>query len=326
MSSLPGSVAIYEWKVSVVVATLDRPDDLRECLTALIGQITCCRVEIIVVDNNPLSGLTRPVVADFPCVRLVTEARRGLAYARNRGILAATGDIIVTTDDDVIAPADWIEKLLGPFVDPDVMVVTGNILPWRLETRAQRLFESYGGLGRGDRRRLFDRSWFHGFISAVPTWSVGATANAAFRTSIFSDPDVGLMNEALGPGMPSGVGEDTYLFYKALKANYGIVYEPEARVWHKHRRDMPALRRQLFDYSKGHVAYHVTTLLGDSDWRALIYLALILPAVHLRRALWSMLGRSDYPFSLILLEIAGNLAGPWALWRSRRRVAREGRS
>jgi len=308
------------------VATLDRPDHLRECLTALFEQDAEHPVEIIVVDNNPESGLTRPVVADFPNVRLVTEPRRGLAYARNRGILAAGGDIVVATDDDVIAPAGWLRKLLGPFVDPRVMVVTGNILPWRLETRAQRLFESYGGLGRGDRRRYFDRSWFDSFRSAVPTWSVGATANASFRASIFEDPNVGLMDEALGPGMPSGVGEDTYLFYKALKADYRIVYEPEAWVWHKHRIEMPALRRQLFDYSKGHVAYHLTTLLRDNDWRAVIYLALNLPAVHIRRALRTMLGRSDYPLSLILLEIAGNLAGPWALWISRRRVAREGRS
>lgn len=326
MSTIRRSVATSEWKVSVVVATLDRPADLLECLSALIGQNPGYPFEIIVVDNNPLSGLTRPVVADFPGVRLVTESRRGLAYARNRGILAATGGIIVTTDDDVIVPSGWLEKLLVPFVDPDVMVVTGNILPWRLETRSQRLFESYGGLGRGNLRRAFDGSWFNGFISAVPTWSVGATANAAFRASIFNDPNVGLMDEALGPGMPSGVGEDTYLFYKVLKAGHTIIYEPEAWVWHKHRREMPALRRQLFEYSKGHVAYHLTTLLRDSERRAVIYLALILPAVHIRRALRSMLGWSDYPLGLIMLEIAGNLAGPWALWRSRRRVAREGRS
>ena len=88
------------------------------------------------------------------------------------------------------------------------------------------------------------------------------TANAAFRTSMFHDPQIGLMDEALGPGMPSGVGEDTYLFYKVLKAGYTIVYEPAAWVRHKHRRDLPGLRRQLFGYSKGHVAYHLTTLLS----------------------------------------------------------------
>jgi GT2 family glycosyltransferase len=308
------------------VATLDRPDDLRECLTYLVAQETSRTVEIIVVDNHPASGLTPLVVAEFSGVRLVTEQRRGLAYARNRGLLATQGEIVIATDDDVIAPPDWLEKLLTPFASPDVMVVTGNVLPWKLETAAQRLFECYGGLGRGDKRRVADGKWFRRCRTAVPTWALGATANAAFRSSIFSHPHIGLMDEALGPGMPSGVGEDTYLFYKVLKAGYTLVYEPAAWVWHKHRRDLSALRRQIFDYSKGHVAYHLTTLLRDGDWRAVINLVLLLPWTHIRRALRRLSGRSDYPLSLILLEAAGNLVGPQALWKSRRRVRREGPS
>lgn len=309
--------------VSIVVATLDRPDDLRECLSTLITQETTRTIEIIVVDNHTSSGLTAPVVAEFPGVMLLKERRRGLAYARNKGFQAARGEIVVTTDDDVIAPARWLERLLEHFVKPDVMVVTGNIVPWQLETTAQRLFEAYGGLGRGAEKRMVNGEWFRRCRTAVPTWSLGATANAAFRASIFKHQQIGLMDEALGPGMPSGVGEDTYLFYKVLKAGFKIVYEPEAYVWHKHRRDLSALRRQLFDYSKGHVAYHLTTLFRDGDLRAISYLVFILPWIHIRRALRSIFGRSEYPLSLLLLEVAGNLAGPWALWRSRQRVKRE---
>ena len=107
------------------------------------------RVEIVVVDNNPASGLTTPVVAEFPGIVLVNEPRRGLAYARNAGFAACTGEIAVATDDDVTVPPDWLEKLIAPFARPDVMVVTGNVLPIELETAAQQLFEAYGGLGRG---------------------------------------------------------------------------------------------------------------------------------------------------------------------------------
>lgn len=312
--------------VSIIVATRDRPDDLRRCLSHLAAQQSPRAVEIVVVDNHPASGLTPPVVADFPGVTLVTESRAGLAYARNRGILASRGEFVVATDDDVIAPAGWLETLLRPFACLEVAVVTGNVLPLQLETEAQRLFEEYGGLGRGDKKRVADGDWFIRCRAAVPTWQLGATANAAFRASIFRHPEIGLLDEALGPGMPSGVGEDTYVFYKVLKAGLSIVYEPDAWVWHKHRTDFPALRRQIFNYSKGHVAYHLTTLLRDGDWRALINLAVLLPGTHVRRALWRILGRSSYPLSLILLEAAGNLAGPWALWKSRRRVWREGRS
>lgn len=314
--------------VSVVVATYDRPDDLRICLRHLTAQESPRQVEIVVVDNNPASGLTPAVVAEFPQVVLVSEPRQGLAYARNAGFIASKGDICIATDDDVTMPPNWLEKLIAPFARQDVMTVTGNVLPLELETVSQRFFETYGGLGRGFEPFEADSDWFCKSFRrrAVPTWSLGATANAAFRASIFSHPQIGLMDEALGPGMPSGVGEDTYLFYKVLKASYTLVYEPSAYVWHKHRRSMSALRRQIYNYSKGHVAYHLTTLLRDRDLRSLVRLAIELPRSYIQRIKARLRGRSEYPLSLLLLEIAGNLAGPWSLWQSRQRVKREGRS
>ena len=313
--------------VSVVIATFDRPDDLRNCLHHLQAQQTNRKVEIVVVDNHPESGLTPPVIKEFKDIVLVKELRQGLAYARNAGFVASSGDILVTTDDDVTVPPDWLEKLLQPFTQPDVMVVTGNVLPLELENRYQQAFENYGGLGRGFDAVKVEGNWYDLFPhKPSPTWSLGATANAAFRATIFNHPDIGLMDECLGPGMPSGVGEDTYLFYKTLKAGYSIFYEPKAFVWHKHRKTKQALNRQLYGYSKGHVAYNLTTWLRDGDWRGLAQVLLGLPYAHYYRIKEYLLGQSDYPISLIFLEIRGNLAGPWSLWRSRVRVRQEGRS
>ncbi len=323
--------------VSVVVATYDRPDDLRNCLRHLTQQESKRSIEIVVVDNHPASGLTPPVVAEFPGTVLVNEVRQGLAYARNRGFTASRGEVVVTTDDDVLVPADWLEKLVAPFSRPGVMIVTGNTLPIELETAAQRHFEEYGGLGRGFVSKEVGVEWFRSIKGrAVPTWELGATANAAFRATIFTHPEIGLMDEALGPGTPTGVGEDTYLFYKVLKAGFTLVYEPSAYVWHRHRREMSSLHNQLYNYSKGHVAYHLTTLLRDKDLRSVVHLAVWLPPYQLRRLAGAIkkgvlrkgrhspLGRINY--SLVLTEIRGNIAGPWGLWKSYRRVKREGRS
>ena len=311
---------------SVVVATRDRPDDLRRCLASLIRQRTPRRIELIVVDNNPPSGVTPAVIRDFPGVKLIAEPRPGLSYARNAGILESSGQIVITTDDDVIADQDWIEKLVAPFGQDDVMVVTGNVLPAELETVAQRQFEWYGGLSRGFDRFEFSGERMRRCRRAVPTWRIGSTANAAFRASIFSDSRIGLMDEALGAGMPTGCSEDTYLFYKVLRAGYRIVYEPGAYVWHRHRNTKAAFRRQLFNYSKGHVAYHLTTLLRDHDPRALIRLVVELPVAHATRIYHRLRGWTDYPIRLVLFEAVGHAVGPWALWRSRRRVRRMGRS
>jgi len=313
--------------ISINLATYDRPDDLRNCLRCLVAQESPRRIEIVVVDNHPASGLTPPVIAEFPGVVLVSEPRQGLAYARNAGFVVSSGDIVIATDDDVTLPSDWLEKLVTPFARPEVMIVTGNVLPLELETINQRFFEIYGGLGRGFEPLEVNGNWFESSPRlAVPTWLLGATANAAFRASIFNHPEIGLMDEALGPGMPSGVGEDTYLFYKVLKAGYTLVYEPTAYVWHKHRRDMNALRRQIYGYSKGHVAYNLTTWLRDHDWRGLVQILVGLPIYHFQRIKLWVQGQSQYPLSLTFLEIAGNLAAPWSLFQSYQRVKREGRS
>ncbi|MFN6016149.1 MAG: glycosyltransferase [Verrucomicrobiota bacterium] len=308
---------------SVVIATYDRPDALRECLRSLSEQKTTHAIEIIVVDNHPASGLTAPVVAEFPMVRKIDEVRAGLSFARNAGFAASKGEILVCTDDDVTFPTDWLENLLEPFDRSDVMLVTGHVLPLELETRSQIEFENYGGLGRGYDRFDYDRKWFDSFRrKAVPTWTIGATANAALRASLLCDPDVGLLDEALGAGTPTGCSEDTYLFYKTLKAGHTITYQPKAFVWHRHRVNADALDRQILNYSKGHAAYHLTTFLRDRDGRGLVRVLSEIP-MHQARQLWRCLcGRNQTSIRTIMLEIKGHVLGPIALWKSRRRVRR----
>ncbi len=313
--------------VSIIVATFDRPDDLRNCLNTLCQQRSARRVEIIVADNHPQSGLAAPIVAAFPDVKLVAEPRQGVSYARNAAINASQGEIVVTTDDDVTMSAAWLEKLIAPFGRADVMGVTGNIVPVELENEYQQAFEHYGGLGRGFDRREVGGDWYDLFPhKPSPTWTLGGTANSAFRAVIFESPEIGLMDESLGPGMPSGVGEDTYLFYKIIKAGYTIVYEPQACVWHKHRNTKAAFKKQLSGYSRGHVAYNLATWLNDGDWRALAHLLLGLPYAHYYRIKARLLRQSDYPIPFILWEIAGNLAGSWTYWCSKRRVRQLGKS
>ena len=311
--------------VSIVIPTCNRPDDLRRCLDALHRDRPIRPREIVVVDNRPGPASPTPaVVRDFPDVRLVEEHKPGLSYARNCGFAAATGDILIAIDDDVVVSEGWLERLVAPFARREVMAVTGHVLPLELETRSQCEFEAYGGLGKGFNHFEVNGDWFRSVRGAVPTWNIGATANAAFRAAIFDDPAIGMLDEALGAGMPTGCSEDTYLFYRILKAGHTIVYDPTAFVWHRHRRDAAALRHQIHCYSKGHVAYHLTTLLRDGDRRALVRLGYSLPKIYLRRAYARLRGRSDYPLNLILTEVAGTLAGPWALWQSRRRVRRLG--
>ncbi|HSP88361.1 MAG TPA: glycosyltransferase, partial [Ignavibacteriaceae bacterium] len=307
--------------VSIVIATLDRPEDLNACLESLTSKNFKRNVEIVIVDNNPSSGLTPKVLRNFPSVKLVNEISKGLSFARNAGIRAATGKIIITTDDDVVFADEWLENLLAPFARNDVAGVTGNTLPYELENNSQLLFERYGGLGKGFEPKEFDFHHFEWYkYIAFPTWDIGATSNAAFRAEIFHNPKIGMFDEALGTGTPTGCSEDTYLFYKIILNGQKIVYEPSAFVWHKHRKTLKALRKQIYNYSKGHVAYHLTTLFRDKDFRALTRIFGQLPYYHFKRIFNRLTGKGDYTLLLVFLEMLGNFVGPIAYFRSNSRV------
>ena len=302
--------------LSVVVCTRDRPQDLRMCLETLVAlDAGRHKLELIVVDNNPASGQTKAVVDDFPQVRYEMETRPGVAYGRNKGLTSARGDIVAYIDDDVKVPAHWPSRILAPFADPRVMCVSGLVLPLELESESQEMFEKYGALGRGYLPRIFDTHFFHRSAKhVVHTWDLGGTANVAIRKTVLADS--GMFDETLGPGQPTGVGEDIYMFYRILKAGHICYYEPAAYVWHKHRTSMAALRKQLYNYNKGQTSYQLRTLVTDGDRRAIRQLLWDLPRWHAGR-IWRILrGREDYSLRLVALEIWGNLVGFWAFWEA----------
>jgi O-antigen biosynthesis protein len=305
--------------VTIMVPTFDRPETLRRCLTGLTQQVSSRVIQFLVIDNHPQSGLTPPIVAEFPKIQLVSEPQAGSSRARNAGIRAVTTDIVVMVDDDVVVPPEWLERLLAPLSRPEVSAVTGQVMPLEVKTDAQRLFEVFGGLGRGWERRQVDRTWAdqHRFV-AVPAWELGATANAAFRTAIFRDPAIGGFHEALGGGMPTQGGEDTYFLYKVLQGGGTIVYEPTAWLWHEHRRDLGAFARQLQGYRQGHIAHHLTAWVEEGDWRSVIQLLLWLPLYDGWRIQARLRRQIDFPLGLILREIWGNFTGVWTWWQARR--------
>jgi O-antigen biosynthesis protein len=316
-----------EVPVSVIITTCDRPADLAHCLKHLLAQKTDRPFEIIVADNRPGSGLTPPVVAQFPQVRYVAEPRPGGSYGRNAAFVASQGDIVVTVDDDVTVPPDWLEKLLAPMHRPEVMVVTGNVLPLELETKAQWMFETLkGGLGEGFKAFEVDGNWLASFDRSPPTWDLGVSANSAFRASIFAHPQIGMMDEVLGPGTPTVGGEENHLIYKVLRAGYTLVYEPSAYVWHRHRRDLKGLYKQIYGHMKGGTAYHLLLWLQEKDPRGRDQLFVGMPN-YLKGYCWDRLrGRHQTPWRIMWSEVAGYVAGFWGYWQSVQRLKQLGRS
>jgi len=120
-------------KYSVVIATYNRCDDLRDTLTSLAALRPDGPWELIVVDNNSTDG-TRAVVEaaqpSFPVpLHYVFEREQGRSPALNAGIRLAQGDIIVTTDDDVRVEPDWLNHAAESLQALDCDYVGGKVLP-----------------------------------------------------------------------------------------------------------------------------------------------------------------------------------------------------
>lgn len=302
-------------RLSVIVCTRDRPEDLRRCLASLLPTLPPGS-ELLVVDNAPATGAARRVVEGFPAVCRVPEPRPGLSAARNAGFAAARGEILAFTDDDVEVHPLWARRIVTAFADPAVACATGLVLPAALESEAQLVFElGLGGLGRGFLPRRFGPDWFRSFRGdCPPVWDLGAGANMAIRRSAIER--VGPFDERLGAGA-SGCSEDSELWYRLLAAGFSCRYAPEAVVFHHHRSDWASLRAQAHEYMRGHVAALLVQFAHDGDRRNLLRLGFRLPAHFLRETVRSLLQRSPYGRDRLLPDqITGCLRGLVALRRA----------
>jgi O-antigen biosynthesis protein len=320
--------------VSIVIPTFDRPDELRLCLQSLLAEVKTSRVkaEVIVVDNHPQTGLTPPVMKEFPEITFVSEVRQGLSNARNAGVRASKGDIIAFIDDDIFPQSGWLDAIIAPFANSRVMAVTGRVLPYMQQTEAERMFEQHVSFDKGDALREFGTEWYRSFnIRSVPAHYVGGGGNAAIRRSAFDDPAIGMFNPVLGAGTPVGAAEDKYIFYRILRSGYSIVYSPGASVLHKHRTTTSALYKQIHAYARAEIGYELECLVNDRDWRAATQLLIVLPVWTMRQLLSLVSdGRhagADQTSKRVVLsaDIKGYLAG-FPAWLKSRRMGSQGKS
>jgi len=115
--------------ISIVIITRNRAEWLNDTLESLTKQSRPAD-EVIVVDNASTDN-TKEVILSFQGtlnIKYVFEAKRGIPYARNAGLRAAAGDIVVSVDDDCIADVNWLKNIEIPFIkDPHIGAVGGEV-------------------------------------------------------------------------------------------------------------------------------------------------------------------------------------------------------
>ncbi len=113
---------------SIVVPTCNRVISLKRTLDSLFGQ-HYSDYEIIVVDDGSTDGTSAYLVSlpPRPNLRVITQANKGPAAARNAGIAAANGAFIACTDDDCVVPPDWLQKFAQAFEQTGADFLGGTV-------------------------------------------------------------------------------------------------------------------------------------------------------------------------------------------------------
>ena len=312
--------------VSVVVVTRDRPDRALATVRSILkSNYPADRFEVIVVETP----VEKPPVADRideargdgeTTVRVVHQPERGISLARNTGLEAAEGEIVVFADDDSDVDLDWLAILIAGFRRGDNVGATSGItLPGSVETPSQRWFEGFGGLERGFETRVYDLANPPADQPLFPftPGALGSGRSMAFRRDPFRE--IGGFDVTLGPPTPTRAGEDIDGLLRMLLAGHQVVHDPSAVVWHAHLPDYGMLRTRMWGYGVGVSACLTKTVLENP--RLLPAFLRRLPGgVRFALSPKSEKNRkrqSDFPRELVGLERRGLAYGPFAYARSR---------
>jgi GT2 family glycosyltransferase len=224
--------------LSIVIVSYNSREHLRRCLQSLTAHPPGVEHEIIVVDNDSRDGSAPMVAAEFPGVRLLRLAKNvGFAAGANHGIRAAAGEAVVLLNPDSEIERDPFGPLLAYLrTHDDAGIVAPRLLNEdgslqlscrRFPTFSVALFNRYSLLTRlfpGNRfsSRYLLTDWSHDAISEVD-WVSGACLMV--RRPLLDQ--IGLFDESYFMYI-----EDVDLCQRVHRADYKVVYFPDATVIH----------------------------------------------------------------------------------------------
>lgn len=222
------SYAMNKIHASVIIPTYKDWDRLQKCLDSLAKQSYPAECfEIIVVDNDhntPQASLPPlPVNA-----RIICQSKPGSYAARNAGVRASSGSLLLFTDSDCIPDSKWVELMIEEFggTEPCAkIVVAGGIQLFGRDKIGGKLnlAESYDyfiGLNQ------------HLYVKR----GVAATANLAVPKSVYQ--------ELKGFDEGELSGGDGEFCRRAIARGSEVVYKPSAFVSHPLRESLSALVRK----------------------------------------------------------------------------------
>jgi len=226
--------------ISVILATHNGAEVLERSLAAMAAlRRPAGGAEVIAVDNastDATAEILRAHAAKVP-LTVLHEPRRGKSFALNRGLAAASGDLLVFTDDDVLPDPDWLEAYAeAARRHPECRLFAGQVRhQW--DAPPPRWLDYLAGAGLSFGGTPLDRE--EGPISygqvkganfMVPRWALG-------ETRFCEAPGVNYTGTHTSAG-----GVDTRFALDILGREGAAWFVPEARLRHIVRARQVGLR------------------------------------------------------------------------------------
>ena len=223
--------------VSIIFATFKRGDILSKTLESFLSlQTHEISYEIIVVDNaseKEARDLVESYCDKLP-IRYLQESKPGKNSALITGLSASRADLLIFTDDDIVAQPDWLAQMVaGVSRHPEACLFGGKILP-----DYPKDYERYT-------KNLDLDHWFIPSAYVIADWGQEEGAipagriwgpNMAVRKSVFESRIS--FNPNIGPnGKNYVMGSETEFLQRASAAGFKSVYLPKAVVFHQIRRE-----------------------------------------------------------------------------------------
>lgn len=217
---------------SVIICTLDRPDDMKRCIASWLRQRPRPR-EIVVVhgrQDGAIGDALHELVAGTDVEMTYVRTAPSLVRQRNAGIPHATGDVVVFADDDAVYMDGYASALLDAYeADHDQRVggVQGTIEEFNggMASRwgLSRLF-LLPRLGEGTLQTSAWPAFYRGKARRAPV-RVFSGAAMSFRRSVLQEFQ---FDDALARYW---VGDDFEMAYR-VSGKYVLWQAADARLIH----------------------------------------------------------------------------------------------
>lgn len=212
---------------SVILATRDRSSLLAQTL-AHLRRLAASGLswELIVVDNGSADdtpSVLRAAAEGLPLL-VEREPSAGKNRALNRALDIAQGELLIFTDDDVIADPAWLTNLVGAARRwPDVGIFGGRVLLEFPPGTPAWLQQPFHGALNFARYAPADPEGPTQHLPNGPNFAVRAGALQGLR-----------YREDIGPqaGVAYAMGSETELIVRLRAAGTRMVYVPSATVHH----------------------------------------------------------------------------------------------